>query len=149
MHWEWICLMGMVSQLLQKKSFAWLQTAHFLSTSSILPQFLHESIRIVFVSSFWYIILGKLTSLHVLWTVYHTLWPSITYYNHENTNNSKNQHLEQNGPCSIQKSCNIWPHLHWTWNHDRHRNWCLLGCRGISSSTYFFILKSLKMQNRV
>jgi len=132
--------MEILPQLAQKNSFVCLQMAHFLFSLSILPQLLHESIRIIFVRVFWYIILGKLSSLPVLGVVYHNLWPSVTYHNHENTNNS-NQHLEQNGSCSIQKSRNIWPHLHWTWNHYRNGNWCLSGCRSISSSTYFFYAK--------
>ena len=139
MHCEWICSIVTSLQLWQKNSFALLQIWHFLFTSNVLPHFRHESILIVSIDSFWYIILGKLISLPVFWVVYHTLSSSTIYYNHENTNNS-NQHLGQNGPRPIQKSRNIWPYLHGTWNHDGHRNRCILGCRSINSSTYFFIL---------
>ena len=137
MHCEWICSIVIFPHLWQKNSFALLQTLHFLFASNIPPHFLHESFRIVFVISFWYIILGKLTSLPVLWAVYPILSSSTIWYKHEHTNNSENQHLGYNDSRPIQKSRNIWPHLYGTWNHDGYWNRCLLGCRSINSSTSF------------
>lgn len=61
----------------------------------------------------------------------------MIYDNHDNTTRSEKQYLEQNGSRSIQKGRKIRSYLYGSWSHDGYWNRRILGCRSLTSSTYF------------
>ena len=79
--------------------------------------------------------IGHLPSLLLLERVYHILWCTMTYHNHENKSNPKNKQLGQDGTCPIQKSGQVWSNMYGT----RHFNGCGDRCVPSIKHLDFFI----------
>lgn len=85
------------------------------------------------------IMIRSLKNLQIKIWAEHTLSLPLIKINHEHKYNSKRKHMEQNGPCSIQESCHVWPHLYGDRRGDWNGNWCILG---FIDAPYFFYTQS-------